>query len=90
MDSDDMLAFGIMWSKTGDPYAGWELVAALGSSDSNLRQIARNVLIEGGGNAMALLEEAITAGILTPETAGPCMVELLRAGGSSACLTTEA
>ena len=31
-------------------------------------------------NAMALLEGAVGTGVLTPEVAGPCIVELLRAG----------
>ncbi len=31
---------------------------------------------------MALLEDAVGAGVLAPEVAGPCMVELLRAGRS--------
>jgi hypothetical protein len=43
--------------------------------------------------AMALLEDAVGAGILTPEAAGPFMVELLRTD-RSACsvsvVTSEA
>ncbi|HTT21915.1 MAG TPA: hypothetical protein VMG82_23500, partial [Candidatus Sulfotelmatobacter sp.] len=66
--------------------AGWELVAALGSPDPESRQIARQMLAERRDNAMALLEAAIAAGILTPEVAGSCMGELLRRNGSDAVI----
>jgi len=33
MDVNYTLACGIVWRKTADPEAGWELVAALKSSD---------------------------------------------------------
>ena len=33
MDFNYMLACGIVWSKTADPDAGWELVEALSSPD---------------------------------------------------------
>ena len=80
MDFNYMLACGIVWSKTADPDAGWELVEALASPDPELRQFARDMLIHRRDNAMALLEGAVGAGVLTPEVAGPCIVELLRAG----------
>jgi hypothetical protein len=91
MDADYMLACGIVWRKTADPDAGWELVEALASPDPELRQFARDMLVQRRDNAMALLEDAVGAGILTPEVAGPCMVELLRAGrsGSSDFLVTS-
>jgi hypothetical protein len=82
MDANYMLACGIVWRKTADPDAGWELVEALASPDPELRQFARGMLVQRRDNAMALLEDAIGAGLLTPEVAGPCMVELLRSKGS--------
>ena len=84
METLCMVACGIIWRNTADVDAGWELVAALGSPDPGLRQIARQMLVERRDNAMALLEAAITAGILTPEAAWPCMGELLRTDGSLA------
>lgn len=93
MDANYMLACGIVWRKTADPDAGWELVGALASPDPELRQLARHMLVQRRDNAMVLLEHAITAGVLTPEMAGPCIVELLRAGGCDAsviALTSEA
>ncbi len=88
MDANYMLACGIVWRKTADPDAGWELVEALASPDPELRQFARDMLVERRDNAMMLLEDAISAGVLTPEVAGPCMVELLRAGGSDTSIIT--
>jgi hypothetical protein len=82
MDAQYMLACGIVWRKSADPDAGWELVEALTSPDPELRQFARDMLVQRRDNAMALLEDAVGAGILTPEVAGPCMMELLRAGRS--------
>lgn len=82
MDAQYMLACGIVWRKTADPDAGWELVEALTSPDPELRLLARDMLIQRRDDAMALLEDAIGAGVLTPEVAGPCMVELLRAAMS--------
>jgi hypothetical protein len=85
MDPDYMMACGIVWSKTADPDAGWELVEGLASPDRELRQFAWKMLLHRRDNAMALLEGAVGTGVLTPEVAGPCIVELLRAGrtGSS-------
>ncbi len=80
MDANYMLACGIVWRKTADREAGWELVEALGSPDPEVRQFAQYTLLERRDQAMELLEDAITVGVLTPETAGPCMVELIRAG----------
>ncbi len=82
MDANNMLARGIVWCKTADRDAGWELVEALGSPDPELRQFAQYTLLERRDEAMELLEDAIAVGVLTPEMAGPCMVELIRAGGS--------
>ena len=51
-DFNYMLACGIVWSKTADPGAGWELVEALASPDPELRQFAREMLIHRRDNAM--------------------------------------
>ena len=80
MDAQYMLACGIVWSKTADPDAGWELVEVLASPDPELRQFAWELLLHRRDDAMAILEGAVRTGVLTPEVAGPCMVELLRAG----------
>jgi hypothetical protein len=82
MNANYMLTCGIVWRKTADPDAGWELVAALASPDRELRELARAMLVLRRDIAMLLLEDAVGTGILTPEAAGPCMVELLRAGRS--------
>lgn len=80
MDADYMLACGIVWRKTADPEAGWELVEALESPDPRLRLLAQNLLVENGEDSMDLLESAVASGTITPEVAGPCMAEILRSG----------
>lgn len=80
MDANYMLACGIVWRKTADPEAGWELVEALQSRDPSLRLLAQSLLVETGKDSMDLLEGAVARGILSPEAAGPCMAEILRSG----------
>jgi hypothetical protein len=80
MDANYMLACGIVWRKTADPEAGWELVEALQSSDPSLRILAQTFLVETGKDSMDLLEGAVARGALSPEAAGPCMAEILRSG----------
>lgn len=83
MDTEYMLACGVVWRGTADPDAGWELVEAMASPDPELRRIARDMLMQRRDNAMTLIEDAVGAGVLTPELAGPCIVELLGRKGSS-------
>ena len=78
MDANYILACGIVWRKTADPEAGWELVEALHSPDPALRLLAQSLLVETGKDSMDLLEGAVAKGILSPEVAGPCMAEILR------------
>ena len=80
MDANYMLACAIVWRKTADPGAGWELVEALQSSDPSLRMLAQTFLVETGKDSMDLLEGAVARGALSPEMAGPCMAEILRRG----------
>jgi hypothetical protein len=80
MDAGFMLACGIIWRKTADLEAGWELVEALESPDPCLRFLAQNFLVESGKNSMDLLESAVAAGIVRPQVAGPCMAEIMRSG----------
>ena len=78
MNTDYMLACGIVWAKTGDPEAGWELVEALESDDLRVRALAQALLVDSGEHSMHLLESALAAGAVSPEAAGPCMAEILR------------
>jgi hypothetical protein len=80
MDANYMLVCGIVWRKTADPEAGWELVEALESPDPCLRQFAQSLLVENGKDSMDLLEGAVARGIVSPQVAGPCMAEILRRG----------
>ena len=80
MDASYMLACGIVWRKTADPEAGWELVEALESPDPCLRLLAQGLLVENGEDSMDLLEGAVAQGIVSPDVAGPCMAEILRSG----------
>jgi hypothetical protein len=78
MNADYMLACGIVWRRTADPEAGWDLVEGLESMDPELRLLAQTFLVESGEHAIGLLESALAAGIVDPSVAGPCMAEILR------------
>jgi hypothetical protein len=78
MNTDYMLACGIVWRRTGDPEAGWDLVDGLKSRDLEVRLLAQALLIESGESSMGLLENALAVGIVDPDVAGPCMAEILR------------
>jgi hypothetical protein len=80
MDCVYMLACGIVWRKTADPDAGWELVEGLESSDPCLRLLAWNLLAENGEQSMDFLESAVATGRVSPQVAGPLMAEILRSG----------
>ena len=71
MNADYMLACGVVWRKTADPEAGWELVEGLESRDPALRVLAQTLLVESGENSMGLLEGALAAGIVRPGCSGP-------------------
>ena len=78
MEAAYMLACGVVWRKTADPEAGWDLVAGLESSDPTVRVLAQELLVQSGEYSMGLLESALTAGVVNPNVAGPCMAEILR------------
>lgn len=78
MNTDYMLACGVVWRKTDDPEAGWDLVDGLRSRDPEVRVLAQTLLIESGESSMGLLESALAGGIVDPDVAGPCMAEILR------------
>jgi len=80
MEASYVLACGIVWRKTADPEAGWELVQALESADPCLRSLAQALLVESGEPSMDLLEDAVATGTMSPQIAGPCMAEILRCG----------
>jgi hypothetical protein len=80
MDANYMLVCGIVWRRTADLEAGWELVEALESPDPHLRLLAQSLLVENGESSMDLLEGAVATGIVSPQAAGSCMAEILRTG----------
>ena len=78
MNTDYMLACGVVWRRTGDPEAGWDLVDGLKSRDLEVRLLAQALLVESGESSMGLLENALAVGIVDPDVAAPCMAEILR------------
>lgn len=78
MNVDHMLACGIVWRKTADPEAGWDLVDGLKSRNPEVRLLAQTFLIERGESSMRLLESALAVGIVEPDVACPCMAEIPR------------
>lgn len=77
MDVDYMLSCGVVWRRTADPVAGLELIGALESEDLHIRQIAKTILVECGEPSMSLLESALAEGVVSPDSAVPCMAEIL-------------
>jgi hypothetical protein len=78
MDAIYILTCAIVWRKTADLEAGWELIAGLQSRDPQLQFLAQTLLVESGEEAMSLLERALTIGVVSPQAAAPCMAEILR------------
>lgn len=78
MNTDSLLACGVLWRKTADPEAGWDLVDALKSRDPEVRVLAHTLLVESGDSSMELLESALALGIVDADVAGPCLAEILR------------
>ena len=78
MNADYVLACGVVWRKTADPEAGWDLVDGLKSRDPEVRLLAQTFLVESGESSIGLLESALAVGIVDPDVAGPCMAEILR------------
>lgn len=83
MNESYLFACGIVWQKTGDPEAGWELIEALRSPDAYVNSLASVVLVGTGLRSLELLETAVKDGILTPEQAAPSMMEILCRGAAS-------
>jgi hypothetical protein len=79
MDVDYMLVCGLIWQKTADRVAGWELIKGLNSRDPHLREVAKTILVECGEPAMSLIESAFAFGSVTADSAGPCLAEIFRA-----------
>ena len=79
MNTETLLACGVVFRSTADPEAGWTLVEGLESPDPVLRMLAQTFLVEGGASSMSILETALSAGVVGTETAAPCIAELLRA-----------
>jgi hypothetical protein len=79
MEVDHMLACGIVWQRTGDSVAGRELIEGLESNNPCIQEIAKMLLVECGEPSMKLLESAVAAGIVSPDSAGRCMAEILGA-----------
>ena len=64
MNTDYVLACGVVWRRTADPEAGWDLVEGLESRDPELRLLAQTFLVESGEHAIGLLESALAAALL--------------------------
>ena len=77
MNVDYMLACGIVWRRTADPVAGWGLIEGLASKDPCIQEIAKTILVQCGESSMSLLESAVAAGMVSPDSAAPCMAEIL-------------
>ncbi len=70
-------ACAVVWCRTGEKDAGWELVRALNEGDGEIREIASSALAEAGPRSLALIEAALTLKQITPERAAPCLLNIL-------------
>jgi hypothetical protein len=89
MNEGYLLACGIVWQKTGEPDAGWELIEALRSHDPYLQSLAAVVLVGSGLRSLELLQDAVRSGALTTEQAVPCIMDLLRSNHPGNGVWTE-
>lgn len=87
MAAEYTFACGIVWQKTADDEAGWELIHGLESDDPEVRLYSQMFLVKGGDRALSLLEDALREGLLTPDSAAPCMAEILLIGGNRTMLS---
>ena len=78
MEAAYMLACGVVWRKTADPEAGWDLVDGLKSRDPEIRVLAETFLVDSGESSMGLLESALALGVVDADIAGPCIAEIFR------------
>lgn len=72
-------ACAVLWCRSGEKEAGWELVRALTAEDSDVREIASDALAESGARSMSLLEMALAMKQITPEQAAPCLQQIVEA-----------
>jgi len=77
MELGFVYACGILWCRTREQDAAWELVRALNSSDEEIRDMARIALAEGGAESLSFLEMALSTNEITPEQAAPCLLDIL-------------
>lgn len=77
MNAEFLLACGVVFRRTADLEAAWQLVEGLASEDAALRVLAQTFLVEGGAVSMSMLETALAAGVVDSDVVGPCMVEIL-------------
>lgn len=77
MNTETLLACGVLFRSTADPEAGCKLLEGLESRDPALRIMAKTFLVEGGSASLRILEEGLSAGIVGADTAAPCIAEIL-------------
>ena len=70
-------ACAVVWCRSGEKDAGWELVRALNDGDGEIREIASCALADAGPRSLGLIEAALTLKQITPEQAAPCLLSIL-------------
>jgi HEAT repeat protein len=77
MSSAFTYACAVVWCRTGEKDAGWELIRALNDRECEVREIASSALAEAGPRSLSLIEAALTLKAITPEQAAPCLFTIL-------------
>ncbi len=70
-------ACAVVWCRSGEKEAGWELIRALADVEREVREIAASALSEAGPQSLSLIEAALTLKKITPEQAAPCLLTIL-------------
>jgi hypothetical protein len=77
MNTESLLACGVVFRSTADPEAGWKLVEGLESRDPLVRMLAQTFLVEGGATSLNMLETALSAGVVSTDVVSLCIAEIL-------------
>ncbi len=77
MKSAFTYACAVVWCRSGEKDAGWELITALSDVECEVREIATSALSEAGPRSLSLIEAALTIKKITPEQAAPCLLSIL-------------
>jgi len=75
MNGDYLVLCGMLWAQFGQREAGLELIRALGSTDPDVRVLARTLLEQAEGGSRELIGEALAEDQISVGMASLCGFE---------------